>query len=280
VVELDLVDVLYVLDVEPIYWEHGKLFLRAAVDVETFDAEREPAACRQIYCFSDVKTRGETRVVCSRQCEDELARLLQCFVNFHSALSKVGWRDHGHDVHQNVRVLLEDHTKFLFDCLLELFAVRIRDAVPHLWLSPVAVIDGAQHQVFVMPAESGVLHADVEPRYVDAADVVLARKLHQRVGLIRQVVQVPGVVHVLHLTSIHKLLAASSEARAELQRADVCCVLHTRLTTFAVLHLVPVFALNCFEVYVSGVSFSFLRDLCKLHESVSFLVLFESLALS
>jgi hypothetical protein len=72
---------------------------------------------------------------------------------------------------------------------------------------------------------------------------VLARKLHQRVGLIRQVVQVPGVVHVLHLTSIHKLLAASSEARAEFLRRQISRIFHGQILIDSIFHLTPIVSL-------------------------------------
>ena len=48
-----------------------------------------------------------------------------------------------------------------------------------LGLAPVRVINRVEHEVFVMPTEGGVAHADIEPGDVDAGDVMAPGELHQ-----------------------------------------------------------------------------------------------------
>ena len=83
-------------------------------------------------------------------------------------LLQVGWRNHNHNVEKDVWVFLEKQVDLLLDYLLEFLSVAIRDAVPLLWLSIVTIINRGEHEVFVMPAECRILHADVEPGDVDA----------------------------------------------------------------------------------------------------------------
>ena len=98
------------------------------------------------------------------------------------------------------------------------------------------VVDRVQHQVLVVPAERRVLHAHVQPRDVNAADVVDARELHQRVKLLRQVVQVPGMVHVMVLPLVDHFLVRSAEARAKLARRHISSVLNPRALTLTIVH--------------------------------------------
>lgn len=132
--------------------------------------------------------------------QDELTRLLKGLVDLDSALGEIGGGDHRDNVQQNVWVFLKDEAKLLLDCFFELFPVLVGNTVPHLRLTPMAVVDRVKHKVFVVPTESRILHSDVQPRNVDPTDVVLAGELHQRVELARKVVQVPWMVNVVLLT--------------------------------------------------------------------------------
>jgi hypothetical protein len=78
----------------------------------------------------------------------------------------------------------------------------------------VAVVDREEHEVLVVPAEGGILHAYVEPRDIYATDVLLTRELHETVDRVRQVVQVPGMVLVGGLVGMYDLLTFLAEAGA------------------------------------------------------------------
>lgn len=84
-------------------------------------------------------------MVRSRECQDELTGLLEGLVDLDSELGEVGGGDHRDDVQQNVWVFLEDEAELLLDCFFELLPVLVGNAVPHLRLTPMAVVDRVKH---------------------------------------------------------------------------------------------------------------------------------------
>ena len=146
------------------------------------------------------------------QCQNVLARFLQCLVNLNLLLLEIGWRHHRYDVKKDVWVFLEKQSTFLLDSSLKLLSIVLRHAIPLLRLAPMCVIYRVEHQVFIMPAESRVAHANVEPGNVDARYVVAAWELHQRVERLWEVVQIPRMPFVGLLSLTHYALAFPSEA--------------------------------------------------------------------
>ena len=89
-----------------------------------------------------------------------------------------------------------------------------------------AVVNREQHQVFIVPAEGGILHTYVEPGNIYATNVLLSWKLHQTVERAGQIIQIPGMILIRSLVRVNDLLAFSSEAGAELRGRDVSCILN------------------------------------------------------
>ena len=106
----------------------------------------------------------------------------------YALLLKVCWGDHDHDVEEDVWVFLEKQVYLLLDCFFKLLSVAIRNAVPLLGFAIVTIVNRWQHEIFVMPAESRVFHSHIEPGNVNARDVVLPRKLHQRIVRMWQII--------------------------------------------------------------------------------------------
>ena len=168
-----------VLRDEPLDGEDRDFLTRPPVQLLALRPIVKPGSRGKIHGLSNVEACGEACVVRAWHGQDVLARPLERLANPDVLLLEVGGRDHGHDVEENVRVFLEEYRLLLLNCLLKLFTVTLWHGIPLLGLAPVTVIYRVQHQVFIVPAESGVAHANVEPRDVDSADVVAARELHQ-----------------------------------------------------------------------------------------------------
>jgi hypothetical protein len=133
-----------VLDVfydEPIHREHWNLFFALPVNSLAFEAVRQPAMGCKVYSLSNVDACRESRMVGARQRKNKLALFLESLVNLDSKLGQVSRRDHRHDIQQNVWVLLENQAKFLLNSAFEFLAIIVWDAVPHLGVAPMAVVD-------------------------------------------------------------------------------------------------------------------------------------------
>ena len=94
-----------------------------------------------------------------------------------------------------------------------------------------------------MPAEGRVLHTDVEPRNIDARDVMGPRELHQRVAGVRKVVQVPWVVGVFYLLVVDDFLAGPAEARAIRLHVEIRGILDPELFSLLKINHAPIFLL-------------------------------------
>jgi hypothetical protein len=106
-----------------------------------------------------------------------------------------------------------------------------------------SVVDGVEHQVFVVPAEGRVAHSDVKPRNINPADVVGAWELHQGVSLFRQVVQIPGMVQLGLYAGTSDFLASTSKARSKFLSGDICRVLDACVLPHIILDHVPILLL-------------------------------------
>jgi hypothetical protein len=98
----------------------------------------------------------------------------------------------------------------------------------------VAVVDREKHQVLVVPTESSILHANVEPRHVYAAYVLFSGKLHETVDCVGEIVQVPGMVLVGSLVGMNNLLTFPTEAGAKNFCLKISCILNLQILHFIV----------------------------------------------
>lgn len=178
----------------------------------------------------------------ARKRQDELTRALQSLVNLDLMLLQIGWGHHSHDIQQYVGVFLEENRCLLLDSFLEFLAVSLWHTVPLLWRAPVRIVDREEHEVLVVPAERGVTHANVEPRDVDARNVMSPRELHQRVYGSWQIIQVPGMVHegCLLGAGLRASIASLREATAESASWHISCILDARSWPHLILYHVPV----------------------------------------
>ena len=95
-----------------------------------------------------------------------------------------------------------------------------------------------------MPAKCRVAHSYVQPRYVDPTNVMLAWKLHQRVLLFGQVVQVP---RVFKLADTDVFLARTPETRSEFLSGHISRVFNACALSDIVLDHVPVLLFEFFK---------------------------------
>lgn len=95
-----------------------------------------------------------------------------------------------------------------------------------------------------MPAERAELHADVDPRHVDAAHVLQARKLKERVLLILEIAKIPCMVSILLLLLTKLLLLAGTEATTVNVRVQIGRIFDLTLGTNLIVHNVPILFLN------------------------------------
>ena len=133
-----------------------------------------------------------------------------------------------------------------------------------------------------MPAERAELHTDVDPGHVDAAHVLQARKLEERVLLVLEVAKVPRVVSVQLLLLSELLLLLSTEATAINICVQISRILDSTLVTNLVVHDVPVLFLNLAEyllilrpVDIVVALLDVFRHVLELFECVSRLILVE-----
>lgn len=70
-----------------------------------------------------------------------LAWFLKGLVELHIFLYQVSGGDHGNDVQQNIRVLLENKRNFLLDGLLKASAVGFGDAIPQFGTALVVIVN-------------------------------------------------------------------------------------------------------------------------------------------
>jgi len=57
-----------------------------------------------------------------------------------------------------------------------------------------AEINRREHEIFVMPAESGVFHTNIDPWYINTRHTLDRLELKHGILLLLEVIQVPGVV--------------------------------------------------------------------------------------
>lgn len=139
-----------------------------------------------------------------------------------------------------------------------------------------AVVDREKHQVLVVPTESSILHANVEPRHVYAAYVLFSGKLHETVDCVGEIVQVPGMVLVGSLVGMNNLLTFPTEAGAERRRRDISCILNLNDRFNLLVNHLPVFTFHIVVVirkFFILCIFKLERKHLKLLESHSFFVL-------
>jgi hypothetical protein len=211
-IELHSVNVEDILDDGPVDRKDRDLLPRATVDLLALEAVVEPGLGHEVHRLSNVDACREPRMVGAWEGEDVLSRHLEGLVHFHLLLLEVAWVDHGVYVQKDVGILFEKEEVLLLRCFLELFSLVLRDTVPELGLPPMVVVDGVEHQIFIVPAEGGVFHADVEPGDVDPRDVLYSGELKQRLGLAADVAQVPRVCDVGLRPVVRQGLARDAEA--------------------------------------------------------------------
>lgn len=102
---------------------------------------------------------------------------------------------------------------------------------------------------------------------------MLARKLHQTINRVGQVVKIPGMVLISCLIRMNDLLAFPPEAGAERRGGNISCILNLQKWLYLLVNHLPVFILNI--VKVTRVSFY----LCILNLIRKHLKLFERHAL-
>ena len=82
-VDFDLIDVLNVLDQEPVDGEDWNLLSRPSIDILASQAEFDPALGGEVDCLTNVESCRKACVIRSRQCQNEFSRLLKRFVYFY-----------------------------------------------------------------------------------------------------------------------------------------------------------------------------------------------------
>ena len=95
--------------------------------------------------------------------QNEFTWVLKGLENFYTLLKKVGWRYHDDNVQQDIGIFFEKQVYFLFNHLLKLFPIALRDAIPLFRFTIVTIVERWKHKIFVVPAKGRVFHTDVEP---------------------------------------------------------------------------------------------------------------------
>jgi hypothetical protein len=75
--------------------------------------------------------------------------------------------------------------------------VFVRHTVPQFRFTPVVVVNGEEHKIFIVPAECRVLHANIEPGHVDTGNVLYPWELQQAIRLAADVAEVPRMTKVI-----------------------------------------------------------------------------------
>lgn len=126
----------------------------------------------------------------------------------------------------------------------------LRHPVPEFRLPPMVVVDGIEHQVFIVPTEGRVLHAYIEPWDINARDISDPWELKQRIRLGAQVGEVPRVVHIIIGPVVNNRLSYATKARAKLLDIEVCGILHASTRPYLIFDELPIVLLNLPKVVV------------------------------
>jgi len=143
----------------------------------------------------------------------------------------------------------------------------------------VGVVDGVEHEVLVVPAESGVLLAHVDPGNIDSGHRGAFVEIYQGIFMAVVVVHVPGVLKVLLAPRVYEFLLFPSEAGAEFVGGQVCGVLNDFILPLVEFHFLPVFFFQP-PVALRSQIVVFLLQLgfpVELREGVAFWILVEGL---
>ena len=106
------------------------------------------------------------------------------------------------------------------------------------------VVDRVEHEIFIVPAEGGVLHPYIQPRQVYAIYIVGSGELHQTIRVAAEIVQVPGVLFVFLLVRVYHFLAFVSESRPKLACGYVCSILYSHEITLLIIDHLPIIFLK------------------------------------
>lgn len=113
----------------------------------------------------------ESRVVGLGIGNYKLARTLINSIYIHILLFQAFRAKHGHQLEQQIRLLLKQLRNSLSHGIFKFGCIRSWNTVPRFRFAPMHVVDRVGVVVFVVPAERREAHANIQPRDHHATDV-------------------------------------------------------------------------------------------------------------
>ena len=157
-----------VLDDHPFKWEDRQLLSSRSIDSHRLMSPRDPGLATEVGSLSNVKARGEARMIALRKSNDEFSRLLFSSVDRDSPIGEISGGDLDCNVEKEIRVVLMEGRQFLFGGFLKFLSISARDRIPYFGAARMHIIDGRKHDVLVVPAKRAPQHSKIEPGFSDA----------------------------------------------------------------------------------------------------------------
>lgn len=174
----------------------------------------------------------------------------------------------------------------MFNNSVELFSLALRNSIPKLRLSPVAIIYWRKHEIFKMPTKGWIFHSYVYPWNIYSRHIIYTFKLKQWILLVLKIAKIPLIIYIIFLFRLNNFLVFCSKSTSILICIQISRIFDLKIWPNLIFNIIPIFFFNFFIYFLiitpikkSILSFIVISNALKLSKGMALKILFKRDAL-